>query len=76
MDLRKVSDEEKVNLCRKYTIHIFNYYYLFLNPFFFSFTWYLLSVVVVFHCAFLRDRSICYVLKLKALYHFELDLIL
>lgn len=22
MDLRKVSDEEKVNLCRKYTIHI------------------------------------------------------
>ena len=26
MDLRKVSDEEKVNLCRKYTIHIFNYY--------------------------------------------------
>ena len=46
------------------------------NPFFFSFTWYLLSVVVVFHCAFLRDRSICYVLKLKALYHFELDLIL
>ncbi|CAH3016843.1 unnamed protein product, partial [Porites evermanni] len=42
MDLRKVSDEEKVNLCRKYTIHIFNYYYLFLNPFFFSFTCYLL----------------------------------
>ena len=22
MDLRKVSDEDKVNLCRKYTIHI------------------------------------------------------
>lgn len=26
MDLRKVSDEEKVNLCRKYTIHIFLFY--------------------------------------------------